>query len=418
MGAATHEEVLENVEEMIAMLQPTPDECERLRGFYVVPDPTADDAALAAALALAEEEDAKEAALAQQEGGKVPKKESTPGSAKMRGKASRQSSGEARPAPSQMRPSVAEFVDAAYMAAASAANAASLKCCVPSSHDWPSMERLETGATLDNSAADAFGRRSSGRKKKERFLRGASVFGDASAPGAGATVTSSSAPDHLRRFNTGSSTCSLSAKETWDALRAAAEEKLERQLREEAEQRKDAAVKALKQVLQELRSPEVLEEAIKAAEEVGLASDPLLDDARQEHEQFSRRYRQQCQEAVLKLQAAIEAPRDDHFGPLVRGALEEREAALKADGGPDAVAAADSENQIWEEVCMVLHLAVVRNMCSTGSMAASPQSMDLLELALEEARLAQLPRQHSLLEEARHLYWELSDKYHFRAWPD
>eukprot|EP00441_Pelagodinium_beii_P015036 CAMPEP_0197671722 /NCGR_PEP_ID=MMETSP1338-20131121/77317_1 /TAXON_ID=43686 ORGANISM="Pelagodinium beii, Strain RCC1491" /NCGR_SAMPLE_ID=MMETSP1338 /ASSEMBLY_ACC=CAM_ASM_000754 /LENGTH=82 /DNA_ID=CAMNT_0043251683 /DNA_START=59 /DNA_END=304 /DNA_ORIENTATION=- len=72
---------------------------------------------------------------------------------------------------------------------------------------------------------------------------------------------------------------------------------------------------------------------MKGMEDAGLSSHELVPQAKQAQELLLRRYQQRCENAVCAVQAALEAPRDDRFGDVVREALQSAEDAHQAKGG-------------------------------------------------------------------------------------
>merc|ERR1712039_216631 len=134
-----------------------------------------------------------------------------------------------------------------------------------------------------------------------------------------------------------------------------------------------------------------LTHALDTFEKGGAESQELLLDARQLQERLTRRLQDRCQEAVCALQAAIEAPRDDHFGIVVRDALQSVEHARQAHGGGLVADQAESALRVWREVQMALRLAV------------RSRNSEAICLAMDEAKANNLPPRHSLMIEIRRM---------------
>jgi len=168
----------------------------------------------------------------------------------------------------------------------------------------------------------------------------------------------------------------------------AAREKLELQLREEEERKTKEVLDALELAIAggEMMP---LTEAIRRMEDIGLSSHARMAEARQKHEQVARRHQQRCEEAVCALQAAVEAPRDDDFGQIVREALAGARDAKQANGGIKAVQEASKALRIWEEVRMALQVAM------------RSRQRAAIEMACEQAKDFGASPLHSLLAEAR-----------------
>merc|ERR1711920_43481 len=124
---------------------------------------------------------------------------------------------------------------------------------------------------------------------------------------------------------------------------------------------------------------------------VGLRAHYLLTQAQVMQERLARRYQERCAEAACVLQAAIEAPRDDHFGALVREALERAQDVRQAKGGQALTEKAEICLRVWGEVQMALQVAM-----RSGRAEA-------VKLALSEAKANRLPAHHSLVSEAQQL---------------
>lgn len=166
-----------------------------------------------------------------------------------------------------------------------------------------------------------------------------------------------------------------------------AKEKLELQLRNERNAAAEALVVAIKH-----ESLDQLACAIEGAEKVDAGSHEMLCEARQLQERLTRRLQERCQEAVCALQAAIEAPRDDHFGVVVRDALQSVEDAHRAQGGQLVTEQAETALRVWDEVQMALRLAV------------RSRSSEAVCLAIAEAKANNLPPRHSLVIETQRVF--------------
>jgi len=193
--------------------------------------------------------------------------------------------------------------------------------------------------------------------------------------------------DRLQRGRMGGSGGLPSTDEVKDRQEAA-QAKLARQLEEEQIRQRDSALGRLEK---SLTSDQVddLRNAIDDMGKAGLASHDLVQKAQQKLEQLVRNTKQRCADAVLRLQAGLEAARDDRFGSDMRDALASAPDALQAQGGQKAVEEAQAALREWEEVCISLHMAI-----KCGRLEA-------IELALQEARTAHLPNHHSLCVEAQ-----------------
>lgn len=165
-------------------------------------------------------------------------------------------------------------------------------------------------------------------------------------------------------------------------------EKLQLQLKEEEEKKLNSAIDALESAIASAEL-EPLATAIEEMRNVGLESHARVVDAQQKYDQLARRHSQRCEEAVCALQAAVEAPRDDGFGTIVREALDARECAWQTQGGEKAINDAEYELRLWEDIRIALQIALRSN------------SAELLGAVLEEPEIMKLPPQHSLLAEAR-----------------
>lgn len=188
--------------------------------------------------------------------------------------------------------------------------------------------------------------------------------------------------------------------------RLEAQRLMEQQLREEKE-RKLTEARALIASTLERSESEAFYAAVAAAKEVDLPAEEIREAERQLKLALQRRL-QARNDALCTLQATLEAPKDESFGPAVRKALEEARAAgaiQHLSAGAEAEAASKKALQEWE-------LAEQHREDSMMALqfALRQREIGALEAALSEAKKAGLADDSGLVAEASSLLQELVEK--------
>lgn len=188
-----------------------------------------------------------------------------------------------------------------------------------------------------------------------------------------------------------------------DNSAAEAARRLQEQIEEE-ERLKLADVRAVLNAAVESGNPDEVQKAIKEARVAGLSAEELRE-AKTNLERTLLKQKQRRNEAVCALKAALEEPRDDAFGSKVREALQEQSHALEVEGGREAVDAAKVALREWEKVQqkrqdakMALQLAV-RHDC-----------IPAMKVALDQASEAGLADDDELVIEARDMVREANER--------
>lgn len=191
-----------------------------------------------------------------------------------------------------------------------------------------------------------------------------------------------------------------------EKARREAERRLEEQLREEHERKLKECRDLIADALDRTDS-QAFATALAAAKKAGLSP----EEGKEAQEKLNlalRRRTQRRHDALCALQASLEAPKDESFGPAVQKALEEAKAEGVLEhvpGGREAARDAEAALHDWEiaeqqrqESRMALQFALRR-----GEVGA-------LQVALSEAKAAGLPDDSELMTEAASLVQELLEK--------
>ncbi|CAE7293762.1 unnamed protein product, partial [Symbiodinium sp. CCMP2456] len=191
-----------------------------------------------------------------------------------------------------------------------------------------------------------------------------------------------------------------------EKARREAERRLEEQLREEHERKLKECRDLIADALDRTDS-QAFATALAAAKKAGLSP----EEGKEAQEKLNlalRRRTQRRHGALCALQASLEAPKDESFGPAVQKALEEAKAEGVLEhvpGGREAARDAEAALHDWEiaeqqrqESRMALQFALRR-----GEVGA-------LQVALSEAKAAGLPDDSELMTEAASLVQELLEK--------
>eukprot|EP00931_Biecheleriopsis_adriatica_P050500 TRINITY_DN29242_c0_g1_i1.p1 TRINITY_DN29242_c0_g1~~TRINITY_DN29242_c0_g1_i1.p1 ORF type:complete len:1355 (-),score=380.51 TRINITY_DN29242_c0_g1_i1:40-3651(-) len=183
----------------------------------------------------------------------------------------------------------------------------------------------------------------------------------------------------------GSSTCQEASPEEQSEAQRAAARRLEEQIREEEQQKLNDARQKITVALERSDS-QAMSSAIRTAKEVGLP-EAELQDAKRSLDVALRRRQQRRNDALCAVQAALEAPKDEAFGSMLRTALDTAtaEGIGNLSGGQEAVQSAQKALREWElaeqqreESRMALQFALRR-----GKVGA-------LQVAISQARAAGL----------------------------
>lgn len=188
--------------------------------------------------------------------------------------------------------------------------------------------------------------------------------------------------------------------------RLEAQRLMEQQLREEEERKLSEARALIASALARSES-EAFYAAVAAAKEVGLPAEEIREAEKQLKLALQRRLQART-DALGALQATLEAPKDESFGPAVRKALEEARAAgaiQHLSAGAEAEAASKTALQEWE-------LAEQHREDSMMALqfALRQREIGALEAALSEAKKAGLADDSGLMAEASSLLQELVEK--------
>ncbi|CAE7817011.1 unnamed protein product [Symbiodinium sp. CCMP2592] len=195
------------------------------------------------------------------------------------------------------------------------------------------------------------------------------------------------------------------AEKEAEKARREAERRLEEQLREEHERKLKECRDLIADALDRTDS-EAFATALAAAKKAGLSP----EEGKEAQEKLNlalRRRTQRRHDALCALQASLEAPKDESFGPAVQKALEEAKAEGVLEhvpGGREAARDAEAALHDWEiaeqqrqESRMALQFALRR-----GEVGA-------LQVALSEAKAAGLPDDSELMTEAASLVQDPRD---------